>query len=382
VQILNFHDARRQARRRLPTGIFEYIDRGSEDETAIRASRQAFDTYRLIPRVLRNETPPDARVTLLGESWSQPFMVAPTACAGLARYNGEIELARAAERFGIPFCAATESITSLDEIADSVSRRPWFQLYVWHPLEHSLDLLARAHRMGITVLVVTVDTPVAPNREYNARNGFEMPFRFGARNMLDLTRHPGWLARVMLPYLMKGRLPDFANYPPAYRATLLSRGTKESLIHHPRLDWDIIGRLRDKWPGHFIVKGILHPDDARQAARAGADGIVVSSHGARNFDSATTVLDALPAIVEATGAQLTILADSGVQRGSDVFKLLHAGAQGVLVGRAMLYGLACSGAAAGHMMQVLANELSATMSFSGCRSIEEIRQCQKQSNQD
>jgi len=374
VQILNFDLARACAQRRLPRGVFEYIDRGTEDETAILATRHAFDAHRIMPRVLRNEAPPDTRVTILGENWNQPFMVAPTACAGLVHYNGEIELARAAERFGIPFCAATEAITDISGIAHSVRRRPWFQLYVWEPLEYSLELLDHVRALGVTTLLVTVDTPVAPNREYNIRNGFDIPFRFSMRNILDLARHCGWVARVMLPYIRRGRLPDFANYPPAFRATLLGPGAAGSLTHHPRLSWDILRQLREKWPGHFVIKGILHPDDARMAVDMGAEGIVVSSHGARNFDSAMTVLDALPAIVQTVGGRLTILADSGVRRGSDIFKLLAQGAQGVLTGRAMLYGLACDGQhGATRMMQILAGELTTTMRFAGCRTVDDIR---------
>ncbi|WP_459475236.1 alpha-hydroxy acid oxidase [Pseudomonas sp. No.117] len=371
---LNFKDLRAGARKRLPRPIFEYIDRGSEDETSLLENRRSFERLRILPQVLTGGSPRSSSVTLFGQSLQAPMVVAPTACAGLVWYRGEIELARAALQAGIPFCAATEAITSIEEIAHTTDAATlWFQLYVWESEVLSNQLVERARQLGIETLVVTVDTPVTPNREYNVKNGMGLPFRYSPRLVVEVATRPAWLLGVLGRYVAKGGAPGFANYPERYRKTLTGGGSTLQLRHDANLTWHHIVRLRRLWKGHLVIKGIARPADALKALSLGADGIVVSNHGGRNMDSSVAPMDTLEPISDAIADRLTILLDSGVQRGSDIFKALALGAKAVMVGRAFLYGTAISGAqGATQAFNVLARELDLTMGGAGCRSIDEI----------
>lgn len=372
----NFSEARAIAKRRLPKGIFEYIDRGTEDERALTSNRIEFNRVKIRPSVLKGDaTPRSTSVDLFGAEYVSPIVVTPTAFAGLVRYRGEIELAQAAADFGIPYCAATEAISSVEEIADACSAPVWFQLYIWDKEELSYELMDRAWSKGARTLVLTVDTPVMPKREFNHRNGFDIPFRFSTRNVLDVAKHPGWAIGVLGRYFATTGLPNFANYPAEYRTNLLKRGGGPSLNLMPNLNWAHVRRVRDHWKGNLVVKGLLRTEDAIAARDIGAEGIVVSNHGGRMLDSAVSPIEVLREIDEAVGNDVTILADSSVQRGSDVFKLIASGAKAVLVGRSMLYGTAAAGRkGAMQMMQILTDEIGLTMDLSGCRSVAEIEE--------
>lgn len=364
---LNFDDLRRRAKRRLPKGVFEYIDRGTEDETAIRHTRACFDNLRFAPRALVTGEV-SLKTTLLGEDYAAPILAAPTAFTGLVWHRGEIALAEACAAAGIGYCAATSAITPVEDIAAATPRAPWFQLYLWQQGELWRDLVGRAWDSGVRTLVLTIDTNIGPNREFNARNGFGMPLTFGARNVVDVLSHPQWAAGVLGRYLRAGGLPICGNYPAGYQAGLRGNPSAPKLNHHPDLSWDHVAALREMWKGNLVIKGILRPEDALRCADLGADGIVVSSHGARNIDSSITPIEALPAIAQAVQGRLVILADSGVQRGSDIFKLLASGAQAVLVGRAFLYGTAIGGrAGAARAISILQDELRRTMILGGYR---------------
>ena len=370
----NFKDLRAQACKRLPRPIFEYIDRGTEDETSLRENRHAFERVRIAAQVLTGGAPRSSRITLFDQALSAPLVVAPTACAGLVWYRGEVRLAEAALQAGIPFCAATEAITSIEDIAQATdAANLWFQLYIWESEALSDDLIKRAQHLGIRTLVVTVDTPVIPNREYNIHNGMGMPLRLSPRLMVDVAARPGWLLGVLGRYFIKGGAPSFANYPELYRKTIIGGGSKLQMRHDPNLTWDHIARLRKSWKGYLVVKGIARPADALKALDLGADGIVVSNHGGRNLDSSVAPMDTLEPISDAVADRLTILLDSGIQRGSDIFKALALGAKAVMVGRAFLYGTAIDGTqGALHAYNLLQHELDLTMGNAGCRSIDEI----------
>lgn len=372
----NFSEVRAIAKRRLPRGIFEYIDRGTEDERALTSNRSGYDRVKIRPSVLKGDTTPrSTSVTLFGVDYVSPIVVTPTAFAGLVRYRGEIELAQAAAEFGIPYCAATEAITSVEEIADASSAPVWFQLYVWDKEKLSYDLMDRAWSKGARTLVLTADTAAMPKREFNRRNGFDVPFRFSTKNVLDVAFHPGWALAVLGRYFATSGLPNFANYPPQYRKNLLKRGGGPSLNLMPDLNWGHVRRVREHWKGNLIVKGILRTEDALMARDIGADGVVVSNHGGRMFDSAVSPIEVLREIADSVGTDMTILADSSVQRGSDVFKLIASGAKAVLVGRSMLYGTAAAGRkGAMHMMKILSDEVGLTMDLSGCRSLADIEE--------
>jgi (S)-mandelate dehydrogenase len=369
---LNFEDMRQRARRRLPKGIFEYIDRGTEDEQALGENRRGLDAIRLVPHALRDVSNRSVSTTVFGASQRLPIVIAPTAMAGLVWRDGEVELAAAAAAAGIPFCVATQSITPIETIAKT-GVKLWFQLYLWHDRELSLRLVERARAAGAEVLVVTVDTQVPANREFNVVNGFGLPFKPSIRGLADIARHPGWFRRVVLPGLAKGRLPTFAHYPIDQPLDISRNVGAGAARLADSLDWADVSRLRAAWPGMLVLKGILRESDAIKAATLGVDGIVVSNHGGRNLDSVVPVADVLARIVAAVGDRVTVLADSSVRRGSDVVKLLALGASGVLIGRAGLYGTAWNGRdGAARMLEIFRLEIDRTMALLGVREIAEI----------
>lgn len=372
--ILNVADARRAAARRLPEGLFAYVDRGSEDETGIALNRHELDAIRLAPKVLVNVSDIAIRTSILGHEQSLPLVVAPTAVAGLVWHDGEIALAKAAAKAGIPFCVSTQSITPIERIAESGARL-WFQLYVWKNRQRMLDLLDRAWAAGADTLVLTVDTAVTPNREYNLRNGFGIPLKPSWRAALDVAMHPRWAAGVMLKALMTGGVPSYAHYPEAFRSKLGREALSDEVSLARDVTWKDIALLRRHWRGKLVLKGILRVDDARGAVEHGCDAIVVSNHGARNLDCAVGPTQVLPGIAEAVRERIEILADSGVRRGADIARFLALGASGVMIGRAPLFGLAIGGSeGASRVIEVLSSELRTTMGFLGTPELSQLRE--------
>ncbi|MEJ8574372.1 alpha-hydroxy acid oxidase [Microbaculum marinum] len=371
---LNVADYRHGARRRLPRGLFEYVDRGTEDETGLAAIRRSLDAVRIVPRVLRDVSGIDLSTRIFGRTLPCPLIVAPTAAAGLLWHDGEVALASAAGAAGLPFCAATQSMTSIEAIrAGAPDADLWFQLYVWQDRDLVGALLERAAAAGATTLVLTVDTPISPKREYNTRNGFAIPIVPSATAAFDVARHPRWTWQVLLRYLRQGGMPTYANYPPEFRTALTRRAVSDRVRLSERVTWEDVEDLRRDWRGRLVLKGVLHVDDARRAADLGADGIVVSAHGGRNLDCAVAPADVLPGIAEAVGEKMTVFADSGIRRGSDVVKLLAMGASAVLLGRSVLFGTAVAGrAGAAHVLAILREEISQCLAFAGQTSIEDL----------
>jgi isopentenyl diphosphate isomerase/L-lactate dehydrogenase-like FMN-dependent dehydrogenase len=369
----NIADLREAGRRRLPKGIFEYVDRGTEDEVALANNRAAFERVKLRNRVLVDVSKVELGTSVFGKPAALPLAIAPTGIAGLCWYEGELELAKAAAAAGVPFTLATGSNTAMEKVAREAGGRLWFQLYLWDKRELSFELVARARDAGFEALILTVDTALGANREHNQRNGFSVPFRPSAQNLADLMLHPAWLQRVLLRYLATSGMPRHENYPKEYQERITgAAGTKRDLRAHS-MAWEDVEKLRGVWPRTLILKGILHPDDAREAVSRGVDGIVVSNHGGRNMDSACAPLDVLPQIVDAVGGRTTVLLDSGVRRGSDIVKALALGAAGVLVGRATLYGVMVGGqAGAERAIAILENEFRRTLAYVGCRSPAEV----------
>ena len=269
--------------------------------------------------------------------------IAPTGAAGLCWHEGELELAKAAARAKIPFTLATGAMTSMEKIAKEANFRLWFQLYVWKQRELSYQLIERAKNNGFEALIVTTDTIVPPNREYNAKNGFLLPFHPTWRFTWDIMQHPTWFTTVLMKYFTTIGMPRNENYPDPYRRPIgTDPGTRE-VMRQDSLNWDDIRIFRDKWPGILMLKGINRVDDALKAISYGVDGLIVSNHGGRNMDSAAATLDMLPEIAEAVGDKATVILDSGVRRGSDIVKAVALGAKCVLTGRATLYGTAVGG---------------------------------------
>jgi isopentenyl diphosphate isomerase/L-lactate dehydrogenase-like FMN-dependent dehydrogenase len=373
----NIADLRAVAQRRLPRGVFEFVDRGSEDEVALRNNRAGFERIKLRHRALVDVSGRSLATTLFGKPVSMPMAIAPTGAAGLCWHEGELELAKAAAKAKIPFTLATGAMTSMEKIAEQagpgVGGRLWFQLYVWNRRELSYQLIERAKAAGFEALIVTIDTIVSPNREYNARNGFLLPFHPTVRFTVDMMRHPTWATSVLLKYFRTIGMPRNENYPEPYRRRISSAPDTFQVMRQDSLCWDDIRTFRKMWPGILMLKGINRPDDAVKAIEHGVDGIIVSNHGGRNMDSVVASIDALPDVAEAVGDRATVLLDSGVRRGSDIAKALALGAKAVLTGRVTLYGTAAGGEdGASKAIGIIRSELDKTMAYTGCCSVDEI----------
>ena len=376
---LNIRDLREMARRRLTKSLFDFCDKGSEDQISMRDNRAALDRIKLMPRVLRDVSRRDPGITLFDKRHDLPLLIGPTGPAGFVWYRGETALARAAAAANIPFTVASTSNTAMEKIIANGGGTQWYQLYVWQEAEAALVTVKRAFDAGFEALVVTVDSPVYNNREIDIRNGLVFPPRVTLRTAIDGVRHPRWLIGTVGRYILdEGRLPAFTNIhiPDEHKSnatSYVSASTTSFLNRNDTLDWDFLRRLRDLWPRKLLVKGILHPDDAVLAADCGADGIFVSNHAGNVNDTAITAWDALPAIVDAVGNRLTIIADTGVRRGSDVLKGLALGADAVAIGRAMLYGVAAAGeAGATRALEIFDAEIRRTMAVMGLVDISSI----------
>jgi (S)-mandelate dehydrogenase len=369
----NVFDLREAAKRRLPKAVFEFVDRSTEDELALRNNRHAFEKIKLKHRALVDVSGRSTKTTLFGKEIALPMAIAPTGAAGLCWHEGELELAKAAARAKIPFTLATGAMTSMEKIAKEANFRLWFQLYVWKQRELSYQLIERAKNNGFEALIVTTDTIVPPNREYNARNGFLLPFHPTWRFTWDIMQHPTWFSTVLLKYFTTIGMPRNENYPEPYRRPIgTDPGTRE-VMRQDSLNWDDIRIFRDKWPGILMLKGINRVDDALKAVSYGVDGIIVSNHGGRNMDSAAATLDMLPDIAQAVGDKATVLLDSGVRRGSDIVKAVALGAKCVLTGRATLYGTAAGGQeGASRAVGFIQTEMNKTMAYTGCNGVDEI----------
>ena len=370
---LNVWDLRDAAKRRLPKGVFDFVDRATEDHLAVTNNRSAFERIKLRHRALVDVSGRSVATTLFGKPASLPMAIAPTGAAGLCWHEGELELAKAAAKAKIPLTLSTASMTPMEKIA-AVGGRLWFQLYVWKQRELSHQLVQRAHRNGFEALIITVDSPVSPNREYNTHNGFGLPFTPTLRFTLDVMRHPAWTTGVLMKYFTaKGGFPRHENYPEEYQSSILSGVGSRDALRADSLNWEDVAKFRDMWPGVLMLKGVNRPDDAIKALSYGIDGIVVSNHGGRNMDSAAASLDVLPEIAEAVGDKMTLILDFGVRRGSDIVKALALGAKAVLTGRATLYGTAVGGeAGALRAINILKNEADKTMAYTGCRTVDEV----------
>ncbi len=372
----NIADMRDCARRRLPKGVFQYIDRGAEDEIALADNREVFRRLKLRTKFMVDLTDRDMGVDIFGKRMEMPFVISPTGVAGLAWYQGELALARAAAAKGVPFTLATGSITAMERIAEAGGRL-WFQLYMWREEELSYQLVGRARDAGFEALVVTIDGALGNNREYNKRNGFSIPFTMSPRSVTDMVLHPEWLLGVMGRYMATTGMPRHENYPAQY-AHRITVGTgaqkgKGNPARHQAMTWTDIRKLRDFWPGKLIVKGILRAEDAAKAVESGADGIVVSNHGGRALDAAAPTLEILPEVVAAVGGKTTIFFDSGIRRGSDMVKALALGANAVFSGRATLYGVSTAGQpGAEKALSILKTEFEKTMAYVGCRRVSEL----------
>lgn len=363
-------DFREAARRKLPRFLFDYIDGGAGAEMTLQHNTRDLSDLMLRQRVLSGATASELETDLFGRRQALPIALAPVGLTGMYARRGEVQAARAAALRGIPFCLSSMAVCSLDEVA-AASRVPfWFQLYILRDRGATRDLVASAKAAGCSALVVTVDLPLPGLRYRDAHSGMSGP-RAAARRYLQAMTHPAWAWDVGL----MGRPHSLGNVAPLLGQT---SGLEDFIgwlgaNFDPSVHWRDLEWIRQCWDGPLIIKGILDCDDARSAVEAGADGIVVSNHGGRQLDGAVSTARALPAIVDAVGDRVTVLADSGIRCGADVVRLLALGAKGVLIGRAWVYALAARGqVGVTQVIDMLVKEILVTMTLAGVSTVSQI----------
>jgi len=366
-------DYRELARRRLPRFLFEYLDGGSYAEVTLRRNVTDLERIALRQRVLRDVSTLDLSTQLFGQEMRLPIALAPIGLAGMNARRGETQAARAAAAAGIPFCLSTVSACPIDEVAKASPEPFWFQLYMIRDRGFMVDLMGQAKAAGCNLLVFTVDMPLPGSRYRDLRSGLSgaSGFRGNLRRTLQALGKPGWAYDVGL----RGRPHHLGNVAPVLGT---NTGLEDFLgwmrdNFDPTCTWADLAFIRQHWDGPIVIKGILDAEDASAAANAGVDGIVVSNHGGRQLDGVPSTAAALPAIAEAVGDRLTVLADGGVRSGLDVVRLMALGAKGVLLGRAWIYALAANGeAGVAHVLRLFEAEMKVALSLTGCTAVRNI----------
>lgn len=358
-------DLRAIARRRTPRSVFDYVDGGAESEISLGRSRDAFARVEFRPRVLRNVRHVDPSTTVLGSPSTLPLVLAPTGFTRMMQHEGELAVVRAADAAGVPYTLSTMGTVSVEDVAAEAPRaQRWFQLYLWQDRGRSLDLIQRADAAGYPTLVLTVDTAVGGRRLRDIRNGLTIPPALTARTLGDMAVHPRWWANLL------------TTAPLEFASLRESGGTVAQLVDRmfdPGVTMADLGWLRDNWSGRIVVKGVQHPDDARELVAIGADGVVVSNHGGRQLDRAVTPLEVMPQIVSAVDSRAAVLIDTGIMDGADIVAAVAAGADAVMVGRAYLYGLMAGGeAGVTRSLQILHDQVTRTMALLGVTRLAEL----------
>ena len=366
-RIRSVGEARRLAARRLPRSLFDFVDGGAEDEVTLRRNEAAFAAIELLPRPLAGSTARDQRLRLFGQEIAMPLVVGPTGLAGLLWPDGELATARAAAAAGVPYCLSHGSTCTIEALAATGAAPRWMQVFMFRDRGLTRSFTERARRAGYDALVLTTDNQALGNRERDARNGFSIPPRLTARTLLGMAARPGWLWR------MRGRSDlSFANYTDA-GGDLRTIASRMAALLDPAASWHDVAWLRELWAGPLLLKGILHPDEARRAVALGIDGIVVSNHGGRQLDGGPASIDALPAVVAAVAGRIPVLVDGGVRRGVDIARALALGAKACLIGRPHLWGLAAAGeAGVAALLEVYRRELDRVMALCGWDSLDAI----------
>ena len=369
MEAVNLADLRRQAQRRLPKVIFDFVDGGAMDERTLAANSGDFAELRFRPKALVDVGDRRQTVRVLGQELSLPLVLAPTGATALFGAGGEIAAMRAANAAGAGYCVSTMATTSIEDLA-AVRRGFWFQLYIQRDREVTRALVERAAAVDCPVICVTIDTVVQGRRERDLYNGFAVPPKLTPRNAWDFLTHPAWLWRMAT-----GPRISFANFAHIesrqFDLTTIAKYIGEQF--DPSLTWRDIDWLKSIWPGKVAIKGILSAADARLACEHGVDAVIVSNHGGRQLDDAVSAISALPEVVAAVGERCEVLLDGGVRRGSDVVKALALGAKACMIGRPFLYGLAAGGqAGAGRALQILRDEIDSVQALIGCPDLDRI----------
>ena len=332
-------DLRLRARRRIPRFAFDLVDGGAENERNMRRNSDAFGEIELTPRYMVDVSEIDTRATLFGQTYGAPFGMAPIGMLNAFWPDADLTLARLCKRRNIPYVASSAASTTLEALAEAADGNGWFQLYVSSDADVTEGLIARAEAAGYTTLVVTADVPAAGKRDRDIRNQLSVPFRFTPEVVLQCMLNPRWA----LTSLRHGP-PNVANYADLLKNATSYADVQKTLIT-PAFTWDALKRLRARWKGTLLVKGILHPKDAADCAELGCDGIVVSNHGGRQVAFGPPTIEALPPIVDAVGGRMTLILDSGIRRGADILRAKALGADFAFAGRALAYGVGAGGEA-------------------------------------
>ena len=368
--ITTIEELRQQAKRRVPKMFYDYADSGSWTETTYRANQTDLEQIKFRQRVAIDMTNRTTKTNMAGQAASMPVAIAPTGLTGMQIADGEILAAQAAAEFGIPFTLSTMSVCSIEDVAKHSSAPFWFQLYVMRDHEFSKKLVERAKAVECSALVVTLDLQLLGQRHKDIKNGLSTPPKLTLKNIINMATKPAWCLGMM-----GTRRHHFGNIVGHVDGVsdLSSLSSWVGDQFDLALDWDDIARIRDWWGGKLILKGIMDPEDAKQAQKIGADALVVSNHGGRQLDGAETSIAMLPEVAAAVGDKIDVWMDGGIRSGQDVLKAIALGAKGVMIGRAFLYGLGANGKqGVTDALQIIHKELDYTMAMCGHRDIHNV----------
>jgi len=367
---LNVFELQALARRRLPRGVYGFVEGGVEDNVARDNNRAVFERIRLRPRQPVDVSQRSQEVELFGRRFASPFGIAPMGIAGVFGFEADIAMAKAAARMNVPFTLSNMSIVPMEQVTEQAGHARWLQAYLANNRETGAKFAARANAAGYELLMITTDVPVGGNRENNVRNGFTLPVNVTPRLLWDGLTHPRWSVEVFARTLMKYGIPRLENTDRHDRPSIIADQGRDVRGRRDSVDWEFIRYMRDQWKKPLLVKGTLHPADAEMAVRVGLDGVVVSNHGGRQLDGALSPIEALPEIRAAVGRKLKIIADSGFRRGTDILKGLALGADFILCGRAAMFGVAAGGEeGVVHALTLLKNEIDRDLAMLGCPTI-------------
>ncbi|WP_027284067.1 alpha-hydroxy acid oxidase [Rubritepida flocculans] len=365
-------DFEAMSRRRLPRPVFGYVAGATERNASLRDNEAAFAEWAFQPRVLVDVSRRSPAATLFGRAWAAPFGIAPMGMSALAAYRGDIVLAQAARAAEIPMILSGSSLIRMEEVI-AANPDAWFQAYLPGDAKRVEALVDRVAAAGFGTLLLTVDTAVLPNRENNVRNGFSTPLRPSLRLLWEGITHPRWSIGSFLRTWAKFGMPHFENSFAERGAPILARNVLRDFTARDHLNWEHLALIRRRWPGVLMIKGVMHPEDARRAAAEGCEGVIVSNHGGRQLDGTASPLRVLPAI-RAAAPGIAVLYDGGVRRGTDVLKALALGADFVFVGRPMLHAAAAAGrAGVDRAIALLKGEIERNMALLGVNSLAELR---------
>ncbi|NHT76339.1 alpha-hydroxy-acid oxidizing protein [Rhizobiaceae bacterium CRRU44] len=367
---LEISDLKALAKRRVPKMFFDYADSGAWTEGTYRANEADYHKIKLRQRVLVDMTNRSLASTMIGQKVSMPVALSPTGLTGMQHADGEMLAAQAAEEFGVPFTLSTMSICSIEDVASVTTKPFWFQLYVMKDRDFVRNLIERAKAAKCSALVLTLDLQILGQRHKDLRNGLSAPPKFTPKHIWQMATRPGWCLKMM-----KTQRRGFGNIVGHAKnvsdLSSLSAWTAEQF--DPKLSWDDVAWIKQLWGGPLILKGILDPEDARMAAKTGADAIIVSNHGGRQLDGAASSISMLPRIVDAVGGDIEIHIDGGIRSGQDILKAVALGARGTYIGRPFLYGLGASGKTGVRLaLDILRKELDITMALCGKRDILDV----------